>query len=155
MVYSYLKVKVLISQLCPTLWDPMHCSLPGSSPCNSPGKNTGVGCHSFLQTIFLTQGLNPSLQHCRQILYHLSHLEFIALGLTDFLPSHSARSFSKLLSFLGSLISYKSIQIQYAFIGLLSTVFIIFIGINWLFIKQKTQTNSSCTLYILIIINIL
>ena len=34
---------------------------------------TGVGCHSFLQGIFLTQGLNLGLQNCRQILYHLSH----------------------------------------------------------------------------------
>jgi len=33
-----------------------------------------VGCYSLLQGIFLTQGLNPSFQHCRQILYHLSHL---------------------------------------------------------------------------------
>ena len=30
-------------------------------------------CHSILQGIFLTQGLNPGLLHCRQILYHLSH----------------------------------------------------------------------------------
>ena len=29
--------------------------------------------HSLLQGIFLTHGLNPSLLHCRQILYHLSH----------------------------------------------------------------------------------
>ena len=42
-------------------------------PSNSPGKNTGVGCHSFLQGISLTQGSNLSLLHCRQILYHLSH----------------------------------------------------------------------------------
>jgi len=34
---------------------------------------TGVGCHSLLQGIFLTQGSNLSLPHCRQILYHLSH----------------------------------------------------------------------------------
>ena len=27
----------------------------------SPGKNTGVGCHALLQGIFLTQGLNSSL----------------------------------------------------------------------------------------------
>ena len=40
---------------------------------NSPGKNTGVGCHSLLQGIFLTQGSNPSLLHCRQSLYQLSH----------------------------------------------------------------------------------
>ena len=31
------------------------------------------GCHSLLQGIFLTQGLNAGLLHCRQILYHLSH----------------------------------------------------------------------------------
>ena len=47
---------------------------PGSSVHeNSPGKNTGVGCHTLLQGIFLTQGLNPGLPHCRQILYCLSH----------------------------------------------------------------------------------
>ena len=40
---------------------------------NSPGKNTGVGCHSLLQGIFLTQGSNSCLLHCRWILYCLSH----------------------------------------------------------------------------------
>ena len=40
---------------------------------NSPGQNTGVGSHSFLQGIFPTQGSNSSLLHCRQILYQLSH----------------------------------------------------------------------------------
>ena len=39
-----------------------------------PGKNTGVGTNSLLQRIFLTQGLNPGLQRCRQILHHLSHI---------------------------------------------------------------------------------
>ena len=38
-----------------------------------PSKSTGVGCHFLLQGIFLTQGLNPGLPHCRQMLYHLSH----------------------------------------------------------------------------------
>ena len=32
-----------------------------------------MGCHSLLQGIFPTQGSNPGLQHCRQILHHLSH----------------------------------------------------------------------------------
>ena len=36
-------------------------------PQDSPGKNTGVGCHALLQGIYLTQGI---LLHCRQILYH-------------------------------------------------------------------------------------
>ena len=40
---------------------------------NSPGKHTGMGSHALLQGIFLTQGSNPGLQHCRQILCHLSH----------------------------------------------------------------------------------
>ena len=43
-----------------------------SSP-DSPGKNTGVGYRFLLQGIFLTQGSNPSLLHCRQTLYCLSH----------------------------------------------------------------------------------
>ena len=42
-------------------------------PWDSPGKNTGVGCHALFQEIFPTQGLNLGLPHCRQILYHLSH----------------------------------------------------------------------------------
>ena len=36
-------------QLCPTLCDPIGGSPPGSPPWNSPGKNTGVGCHFLLQ----------------------------------------------------------------------------------------------------------
>ena len=43
------------------------------NPWNSPGQNTGVGGLSLLQGIIPTQGLNPSLPHCRQILYQLSH----------------------------------------------------------------------------------
>ena len=43
------------------------------SPWNSPGQNTGVGNLSLLQVIFPTQGLNPGLLHCRQILSQLSH----------------------------------------------------------------------------------
>ena len=40
---------------------------------NSPGQDTGVGSLSLLQRIFPTQGLNPGLLHCRQILYQLRH----------------------------------------------------------------------------------
>ena len=43
------------------------------SPWNSPGQNTGVDSLSLLQGIFPTQESNPSLPHCRQILYQLSH----------------------------------------------------------------------------------
>ena len=37
------------------------------SPWNSPGQHTGVGSLSFFQGIFLSQGSNPGLLHCRQI----------------------------------------------------------------------------------------
>ena len=37
---------------------------------DSSGKNTGVGCHALLQGIFPTQGSNPRLLHCGQILHH-------------------------------------------------------------------------------------
>ena len=52
---------------------------PWTAACQAPlsmgfsGKNTGVGCHFLLQDIFPTQGWSPGLQHCRLILYHLSH----------------------------------------------------------------------------------
>ena len=71
----------LVTQLCPALWNLMDCSLPGFSvhgifqkqeywsrmPCPSPG-------------IFLTQGSNPGLPHCRQILYHLSYSGILVNG---------------------------------------------------------------------------
>ena len=64
----------LVTQLCLTLCDPMDYSLLGSSvQGDSPGKNAGVGCPALLQGIFPTQGLNPGLPNCWQILYHLSH----------------------------------------------------------------------------------
>ena len=81
---------------------PWSVARPWSVRGDSPGKNTGVGCHAFprsptlqvhslpsepprkpkntgvgslslLQRIFLIQGSNPGLPHCRQILYCLSH----------------------------------------------------------------------------------
>ena len=72
--YSYkvsspgLSVRAKPLQLCSTC-GPVRLLCPW----DSPGKDTGVGCYSLLQGIFLTQGLNPGLLRCRQILYHLSH----------------------------------------------------------------------------------
>ena len=63
-----------------TQWSESHSVMSNSSwphglysPWNSPSQNTGVGRHSLLQGIFLTQGSNPGLPHCRWILYQLSH----------------------------------------------------------------------------------
>ena len=103
---EYLKVKV--TQLFPTLCDPMDCivhgilyvrilewvSFPFSRGFSQPRdwsqvfhiagifftswatRNTWMHCNSFIQEIFLTQGSNPPLLHCRQILCLLSHWGF-------------------------------------------------------------------------------
>ena len=71
MVYIYV---CLVAQSCPTLCNITDCSLSGSSVHGgSPGKDTGVGCHTLLQGIFPTQGSNPGLPYCRQILYRLNY----------------------------------------------------------------------------------
>ena len=63
---SEVNMKVMSSSLWPHgLWGPW----------NFLGQNTGVGSYSLLQGILPTQGLNPGLPHCRQILYQLSHKE--------------------------------------------------------------------------------
>ena len=46
-------------------------SLP-AEPQEKP-KNTGVGSLSLFQGIFPTQGSNPGLPHCKQVLCQLSH----------------------------------------------------------------------------------
>ena len=66
---TYLKSLSLV-QLLATPWTVVHGLY---SPWNSPGQNTGRGSPSFLQGIFPTQGSNPGILHCRQILYQLSH----------------------------------------------------------------------------------
>ena len=63
-------VVVKVAQSCPTL-RPHRLY----SPWNSPGQNTGVGSLSLLRGIFSSQGSNPGLPHCRQILYQLSTRE--------------------------------------------------------------------------------
>ena len=62
-------------------------------PWDSLGKNTGVGSHSFFQGIFLTQGLNLGLRHCKQNLYRLSQQELLLLLPS---PEEQYRNFLKI-----------------------------------------------------------
>ena len=73
LVHSYACVYMSYSVMSDTLRPHGLQSARLLCPWNSPGKNTGVGCHSLLRWIFLTQGLNPGLPCCGQILYCLSH----------------------------------------------------------------------------------
>ena len=64
---------MLSHSVCLTLCNTMDYGPSGTSVSgDSPGKNTGVGRHFFLQGIFPTQGLNLGLLHFRQILYQLN-----------------------------------------------------------------------------------
>ena len=67
-------VLCLVTQSCPTLCDPIDCSPPGFPVHgDSPGNNSGMGCHVLLQGIFPTQKSTQGLLHCRCILYQLSY----------------------------------------------------------------------------------
>ena len=79
--------EVKAAQSCPTLCDPMDCSLPGSSV-------LGILQARILEWVaipfFLTQGPNLGLLQCRQILYCLSTREFPFKGWKK--PNHAYRS---------------------------------------------------------------
>ena len=60
------------SVLSDSLWPREHQPTRLLCPLDSPGKNTGVGCHSLLQGRLPDPGWNLGLLHCRQILYHLA-----------------------------------------------------------------------------------
>ena len=67
-------VCVCVCVRCSVMSDSLRPTRPLCS-WSSPGKNTGVSSYFLLQGIFLTQGLNLGIPHCRQILYHLNHQE--------------------------------------------------------------------------------
>ena len=72
MVYTW-KVKVLVTQLCLTLCEPMDCSPPGFSVHGSLQARILERMPFHPPGTFPTHGLNLGLPHCRQILYRLSH----------------------------------------------------------------------------------
>ena len=65
LVLELLVACVLSLQSCPTLCNPMGCSLPGSPVHGLLQARilTDVGCRALLQGIFPTQGSNPCLLH--------------------------------------------------------------------------------------------
>ena len=60
----------VVIQSCPTLWDPVNCSLPGP-PCpqDYPGKNTEVGCYLLFQGHLLRTRIQPESLALKWILY--------------------------------------------------------------------------------------
>ena len=64
-----------VAELCPTLCKPKDCSPLGSSVHGILPARI-LEWVAILQRIFLTQGSNLGLLHCRQILYHLSYRKY-------------------------------------------------------------------------------
>ena len=73
-MYTYMWREVKVSVMSDSLWP--H-GLNG--PWDSPSQSAGVGSHSVLRGIFLTQGSNPGLLHCRWTLHQLSHQESLCI----------------------------------------------------------------------------
>ena len=104
-----------------TLCDPLDGNPPGSSVYgHSPDKNSGVDCHALFEGIFPTQGSNPGLLHCKQILYHLSHqgspneLEWVAYPFSR--GSFQPRNWTRASCIEGRFFTYwatKEAPIQY------------------------------------------
>ena len=69
-LFSLFSIAAEFHHLKSLLFSTSSSSVSHKTPClrpwDSPGKNTGVGCHFLLQGIFLTQGSNPGLPRCRQ-----------------------------------------------------------------------------------------
>ena len=61
---------VKVAQLCPTLCDPMVYTVHGILQARILLEWVAA---PFSRGLFPTQGSNPGLPHCRQILYQLSH----------------------------------------------------------------------------------
>ena len=99
----------LVAQSCLTLCDPMDCRSPDSSVCGILQLRILEWVDiPFSREIFLTQGLNPGLLHCRQILYCLSH-------------QGSPRSFFSIIQieFVLKLVAFQSHQLKCCFLLLL------------------------------------
>ena len=68
---SFIVVIVLVTQSCLTLCNPMDY-IAHQAPLSMEILQQEYSSHTLLQRIFLTQGPNPGLLHCRQTLYHLN-----------------------------------------------------------------------------------
>ena len=113
-LYRSLKeMKVLVTQSCLTLCHPWTVAHQLLCPWDFPGKNVGVGCYSLLQGIFLTQGFNLGLLHCRQILYHLTHQGSPFLGLW---PNHSSFQSQHLHIFKASICKPLCFHVAFSFV---------------------------------------
>ena len=117
-----------VTQSCPTLCNPMDYTVHGILQ----ARILEWVSLSLLQGIFPTQGLNPGLQHFKQILYKLSHkgspriLEWVAYPFArgSSHPEIELGSLALQVDSLPTEISGKPISCYYFLLLLLSYIFI-------------------------------
>ena len=87
----------LVAKLCVILCNPMYHSLPGF-PVHGilQARILEWDAISFSRGVFLTQGLNLGLLHCRWILYQLNHQGSPMIGDYDMLSFHKMMPLEKL-----------------------------------------------------------
>ena len=107
---NIVKVKVLVTESCLTLCDPMSVAHQAPMSMGFSRQEYWVGCHYLLQGIFLTQGSNPGLLHCRQILYCLSYQESPQQNIKRIIYHDQVRFVSKMQGFFNTC---KSINMIY------------------------------------------
>ena len=134
----------LVAQPCPTLCDPVGCSLPGSSILgDSPGKSTGVGCHALLQG-------SPQSRDQTQVpwvLYHLNHqgspriLEWVAYPHSSMVVSLEHHDIVCIFPFQGSILLIQvNKKIVFSFISHLKT----YLGSTFLLFYLAMDCISHC-----------
>ena len=126
---------------------------------NSPARNTGVGSLSLLQGIFPTQGSNPSLLHCRRILYQLSHqvslriLEWVAYPFSS--RSSWPRNWTGVSCIAGGFFaSWAPTETQWGSINFRGKCWILMLSFVWciLFYELETLEKDDSFLKIILFI---
>ena len=76
-IYTHIYVCVNFSVLFNSLLPPRTVVHKTPLSTELPRQEYWSGCHSLIQGIFPSQGWNSGLLHCRQILYHMSHMIYM------------------------------------------------------------------------------
>ena len=114
---------------------------PASFLClwDSPGKNTGVGCHALLQEIFLTQGLNP----CLLCLLHWQAGSLPGSKQDQYISVCFRISQKKAVTWLSPLSQLSSLYINTCWQAVLSLYFFCF---SFLYFSQSSTSTSKLLL---------
>ena len=127
-------VWLFVTSCAVALQDPIHG--------DSLGKNTRVGCHTLLQGIVPTQGLNPDFLHCKQILYCLSHQQSpFSIGYTTFWTSLVAQTVKNLPAIHRTWVPHNTLTLLFSHVRIKEIVY--FCGSQFFTVKDTYNFSFS------------